>query len=79
MQQLQPLFLKEVPVAYLHQVWSHHTPGPHHMEQRPVLVPHDAQHGLAQTEEMESAAAVQSRLSLSYRYTEGTNRLNQIT
>ena len=64
------MFLKEAEVPYLHQVWRHHAPGPHHVEQRSVLVPDDPQHGLAQTEEMESAAPVQRRLGFSCRLTD---------
>lgn len=62
-------------LPHLHQVWGHHAPGPHHVEQRSVLVPDDPQHGLAQTEEMEGAASLQRRLGLSYRHTEGTKGL----
>lgn len=60
-------FRTKAEVPYLHQVWRHHTPGPHHVEQRPILVPDDAQHGLAQTEEVEGGAAVQHRLRFTCR------------
>lgn len=60
------VFKKEAEFPHLHQMCSHNAPGPHHVEQRSVLVPDDPQHGLAQTEEMESTASVQRRLGLSY-------------
>lgn len=56
---------------YLHQMWGHDTPGPHHVQQRSVLVPDDPQHGLAQTEEMERAASVERRLGLTCRHRGG--------
>lgn len=36
-----PLFLNKGEAPYLHQMWGHHAPGPHHVEQRSVLVPDD--------------------------------------
>lgn len=53
-------------------MWGHDAPGPHHVQQRAVLVPDDPQHGLAQTEEVERTAAVQRRLGLTYGNPEGT-------
>lgn len=58
---------------YLHQMGGHHTPGPHHVQQRAVLVPDDPQHGLTQTEEVERAAAIQGRPGLSCGNPGGTN------
>lgn len=54
-------------LVYLHQVRRHHAPGPHHVQQRPALVADDAQHGLAQAEQVEGAAALQRRLGFACR------------
>lgn len=56
--------MNDAPAPYLHQVRSHHAPGSHHVQQGSVLVPDQPQHGLAQTEEVKSAAPVQRGLGL---------------
>lgn len=44
--------------SYLHQMRSHHTPGSHHVQKWPALVPYDMKHGFAQPEEVKSTALV---------------------
>lgn len=46
----------------------HHAPGPHHVQERSVLIPDDPQHGLAEAEEVQGAAALQRRLGFSCRH-----------
>lgn len=54
-------------VPYLHQVGRHHAPGPHHVQERAGLVPHDAEHGLSQPEEVQGTAAVLGGLRLPFK------------
>lgn len=54
-------------LAHLHQVGRHHTPGTHLVQQGAAAVADDAQHGLAQADQVEDAAAVQRGLGPAYR------------
>ena len=51
--------MRRTAVPYLHQVWRHHAPGPHHVQERSALVPDDAQHGLPQAEQVQGTLSVQ--------------------
>lgn len=45
---------------------SYHTPGSHHVQKWPALVPYDMKHGLTQSEKVKSTALVLCGLSLPF-------------
>lgn len=58
--------LPEGEVAHLYQVGRYHAPGTHLVQQGAAAVADNTQHGLAQADQVEDAAAVQRGLGPAY-------------